>query len=132
MDTLTELQNYLTERNLFNQFTWTGNIEHFRTFTTAEGLSRQVSFQTLPLDAKFWIDYIGVTDEFILRVSYFTHQGISVTKEQFVAEIDNKYPATRHNNENAIRWKNQGLVYVFDMPSDAVIRIPSANISLKV
>lgn len=130
MNSLLELQNYLTERNLFGQYTWSGNIEHFRTFTTAEGIMRQVSFQTLSLDAKLWIDYVVPTDEFILRASYFTHQGVAVTKEQFISEIDVKYPLTRYNEEN--RWIRQGAEYIFYMPSNGVIRIPPANISLKL
>lgn len=130
MNSLLELQNYLTERNLFGQYTWSGNIEHFRTFTTAEGIMRQVSFQTLSLDAKLWIDYVVPTDEFILRASYFTHQGAAVTKEQFISEIDVKYPLTRYNEEN--KWVRQGAEYIFSMPSNGVIRIPPANISLKI
>jgi hypothetical protein len=132
MNSLLDLQIYLTEKNLFNKYTWSGNIEHFKTFTTSEGVAKQRSFRTLPLDAKVWIDYVDSKDEFVLKVSYFTHEGVAVTKEHFDAEMDPKYPVTRYSEETTVRWKNNGMEYIFDMPKNAAIRIPSANIYLKM
>lgn len=125
---LVDLKNYLTEKNLFNRYAWTGNMDLFHALTTSEGMDLQNSFQTLPLDAKWYIDYNEETDEFVFKVKYFTHSGVGVTKEYFTENILRDCPAIHYTDETSIRWIRKNDVYNIQLPEITVTRLPNTII----
>jgi len=112
MLSLLELKTLLDGANLKNKCTVT-NTNEFLLFVDSTAMDRQNSYNSLTVDARFWIDYSSATNKFILQVNYFSNigetKGNPITLEQFinVTSASNNAAVYGTNNQNNayITWE---------------------------
>jgi hypothetical protein len=127
--TLQELKDYVDQKNLSVKYTWVEKPSMFRTFTTSTGISMQTSWVTLQLDARCWIEYDDILDEFSFKVNYFTKTGQPITREEFHTTLP-KYPIGLYGTENnIIKWVKSDGVYNIQYSVDKIIKLPMTIIS---
>lgn len=127
MNSLIELKAFLAEQNLFASYTTLEYPAIFENFVTPEGMDNQMSFQTLPCQAKWWITYNSVADEFVFCVGYFQHTGEAMTKSEFVELLPN-LPASKYTEENQLKWIKDGDKYTLQIPNTPAFKLPIITI----
>lgn len=122
MNTVNELKTFLTTQNLFASYTSVELPQMFEALITAEGIDMQTSFAALEYDAKYWISYNQPADQFTLCISYFDHNGNSISKATF-AEALGHLPAAQYDETNERNWIRNGSVYKLQPISNAVVKL---------
>lgn len=121
LPSLQELRDHLDEESLRSKCE-TPNQEIFLHFTDGRHLDAQNSYAMLPVDARFWIGYDATTNEFVLNVNFFNHEGVGITREQFAEAVPENNPAVAYTTDVAVRWISSGTnVYTISYPTNIAI-----------
>ena len=115
---LQELRDHLDNESLRSKCE-TPNDEIFLHFADGRHLDAQNSYGQLPVDARFWIGYDADVNEFVLNVNFFTHEGVSITRETFAETCPSPNAATDYTESQTVRWvASESNVYTIVCPVD--------------
>lgn len=125
---LTELKTFLLEQSLSSNFMM-DTEERFKKYTTPEGMDIQNSYAGCYAEAKVWIQYFRLSNEFSLNINFFaTIDGASINPEDFLRHVPTGIKVVEYVNSQKIRWVNDDTGnYVQVLPPTPVYKLPEGT-----
>jgi hypothetical protein len=121
LPSLRQLKDHLTDQALASKCQ-TLDTSTFLMFTDGNMLDAQNSYGRSSVDARFWISFDAVQNEFKLNVSYFTYDGIGISRDAFAEIVTPPNAAADYTDNRIIRWvAGENNVYNISSPLDTTM-----------